>query len=280
MTPFFGDLLFCLKTAYRFRGYNPQSVTPQSVWKWLKQYPIADRPLIKCATQHLRYVNESDFSDGLYDRNKALLDKLNSSGVSPKNIIYVSVGDAGSSSHMVLNLLRDRALLENRGCVLIDASDGRKLIEETTRLGNGAIIYVDDFAGTGHQFCGVREFIGQFIAGNFSEYFLLHTVCEEAIIELSKTGVNHWAYSIHERKARPMHESSTILSKEQRQTLGDLSMRSVRKKGALGYQDLASMIVFYKNAPNGLPPLFRGDKGQKKVFGLVPRTSDLPAPAC
>lgn len=278
MTPFFSDLVFCLKTAYQFRGYSPQPVTPQSVWNWLKQYPLADRPLVKSAAGHLKYINDADFSDGLCDRNKALLNKLYTSGIAHKNIIYVSVGDAGSSSHMVLNLLRDRALLENLGCVLIDASDSRKLLEVTTQLGNGAIIYVDDFSGTGNQFCNVREFIGQFIAGNFSEYFLLHTVCEEAIIEISKTGVDHWAYSIHEKKVRPMHESSTILTKAQRLTLEELSKRGVKKKGALGYHDLASMIVFYKNAPNGLPPLFRGDRGQKKLLGLVPRTSDLPAP--
>ncbi len=279
MTPFFGDLVFCLKTAYRFRGYSPQPVTPQSVWNWLKQYSLEDRVLVKKAAAHLKYINDSDFSNGLCDRNKALLAKLSASGIANKNIIYVSVGDAGSSSHMVLNLLRDRELLENMGCVLIDASDSRKLLEVTTRIGNGAIIYVDDFSGTGNQFCGVREFIGQFIAGNFSEYFLLHTVCEEAIIEISKTGVDHWAYSIHEKKVRPMHECSTMLSKEQRQTLEALSKKAVKSKGALGYHDLASMVVFYKNAPNGVPPLFRGDRGQKKLIGFIPRTSDLPAPS-
>lgn len=279
MIPFIGDLVFCLKTAYKFRGYSPQRVLPRSVWNWLKQYPIEDRALVKNATAHLQYINERDFTDGLCDRNKALLTKLTASGISNKNIIYVSVGDAGSSSHMVLNLLRDRALLENSGCVLIHAADSRKLFEVTTRIGSGAIIYVDDFSGTGNQFCEVRQFIGQFIAGNFSEYFLLHTVCEEAIIEISKTGVNHWAYRIHEKKVRPMHESSTILSKDQRQALEVLSKQAVKNKGALGYGNLASMVVFYKNSPNGVPPLFRGDKGQKKLIGLVPRTSDLPAPS-
>lgn len=278
MTHFLSDLFFCLRISYRFRGYCPQSVTPHSVWRWLAQYPERDRPLIKRAATHLRYINAFDFSFGLNDRNKALLSKLRNAGISSKNIIYVSVGDAGSSSHMVLNLLRDGALLENLGCLLIDSADSGKLLDTTTRLGSGAIIYVDDFSGTGNQFRDVRQFIGQFIVGNFSEYLLLHTACEEAIVEISKTGVQPWAFSIHEKKVRPMHESSTILTEEQRRKLEELSKLSVKKKGALGYHDLASMVVFYKNAPNGLPTLFRGDKGQKRIVGLVPRTTDLPVP--
>lgn len=278
MTPFIGDLIFCLRMSHRFRGYSPKSVTPSSVWTWLKQYPAEDRFLVKKAALHLRYVNGAQFTAALCDRNLALLSKLTHAGIQHKNIIYVSVGEAGSSSHMALNLIRDRALLENLGCILIDASDVQKLLTTTTRLQSGAIIYVDDFSGTGNQFCESRAFIGEYIGGNFSEYFLLHTVCEEAYLEIEKAGVSPWAFYIHPKKERPMHESSTIFNRGEREKLETLSKLSVKKKGALGYRDLASMVVFYKNAPNGVPPLFRGDHGQRKILGLVPRTSDLPAP--
>lgn len=272
------DLVFCLKISYRLRGYLPKNVTPMSVWEWLQQFPSEDRHLVKKATAYLKFVKAKEFADDLYDRNLALLQKLRAANIEYKNIIYVSVGEAGSSSHMVLNLLRDRALLENFGCKLIDSADSRALLEQTNRIGNGAIIYVDDFSGTGNQFCEVREFIGEFITGSFSEYFLLHTICEEAIAEIHKYGVSPWAFSIHEKRSRPLHESSTAFLPSERQNLILLS-KKFAKKGELGYRGLASMVVFYKNAPNGLPPLFRGDKGQKHGKGLIPRTTDLPRPA-
>ena len=51
---------------------------------------------------------------------------------------------------------------------------------------------------------------------------------------------------------------------------------AIDKKGPLGYGGLATMVVFYRNAPNTVPVILRGNVKQKPWVGILPRTTDLP----
>ncbi|ADU38333.1 hypothetical protein [Variovorax paradoxus] len=269
------DFIFAARIAYRFRRYRPQRVSIKSVLAWLSQYPLEERQIIKQTALHLKCVTDSVMLRDLLDRNSQLLRTLSEAKIPNKNIIYVSISEAGSSSHVVLNMLRDQARLEVMGCKLLDAGNAGKLHETTAKLESGAIIYVDDFSGSGTQFCSQREMIGGYIVGNFSEYFLLHTICEEAIPHIAKTGVVVWQSQIHEKHVRPLNEASSLLKPTDRATLVARAT-AIAKKGGLGYRSLASMIVFERNTPNTVPLVFRGDKGQRSFKGFIPRTTDLP----
>ena len=39
------------------------------------------------------------------------------------------------------------------------------------------------------------------------------------------------------------------------------------------------MVVLYRNAPNTVPVMLRGNVNQKPYFGIFPRTIDLPIPS-
>jgi hypothetical protein len=49
-------------------------------------------------------------------------------------------------------------------------------------------------------------------------------------------------------------------------------------KFGLGYKGLATMVVLYRNAPNTVPVMLRGNVNQKPYFGIFPRWIDLPLP--
>jgi hypothetical protein len=263
----------------RFRGYSPKRVTPSSVRLWLNQFSEKERSALRKAANHLQYVSEKDFLKEMVDRNTSLLNKLRRADVPLSNVIYVSIGEAGSSSHAVLNLIRDRCQLQSLGCKLADGRSHDALRTLTDELGTGAIIYVDDFAGTGDQFCGEQEQLSQYIIGTFSQYFLVHTVCEEALYRIESNGVVAWQHSIHMKSHRPLHENSTFLNGEDRSCLIDLCKKIGRgKPGSLGYGDLAVSVVFHRNIPTNAPRIFRGDPKQKHFLGLLPRTTDLPKP--
>jgi hypothetical protein len=172
-------------------------------------------------------------------------------------------------------MLRDRALLERKGCHFIDSKDVRGLYELTNKLENGAIVYVDDFAGTGNQFCEVRDFVAQHIVGNFSEFFLLPCICEEALYELGKRGVEAISGPVHSKADRPLNPQSTILSEKMQKRLIELCLK-IDPKGGLGYKRLATMVVIYRNAPNSVPLILRGSLKQIPWIGIFPRTTDLP----
>lgn len=273
------DFFFAMRMWFRFHTYRPQSVTPRLALKWLHQFDPSDRASLRKAAYHLTFVSEKHFVKDLVDRNRELLTKLRRSGVALSHVIYVSIGDAGSSSHATLNLIRDRARLQNVGCRFADGRSYDALRELTNEVGTGVIIYVDDFAGTGEQFCLAQEQLSSYIIGNFSQYYLMHTACEEAIDKIDGIGVVPWQHAIHRKIERPLHPDSSILTTVERQCLIGLCLKVGKNKpGSLGKGNLAVSVVFYQNTPNNAPRIFRGDKQQKNFRGLVPRTTDLPKP--
>lgn len=208
-----------------------------------------------------------------------LLDKLKSKGVQPQSVVFVSFDEAGSSSPSVLNLLRDACLLQNLGCHFVDAKDVRRMHELTNKLGSGALVYVDDFIGSGTQFCKARQFAAEFIVGNFSETLLVHTICEEGIVELSrKNGVEHLSVRVHTRNERPLHELSSSLPEREKERLRSLAL-SIHTTSGLGFNGLATMVVYYRNAPNTVSLIYRGSRSQRRFAGIIPRTTDLSTKA-
>jgi len=175
----------------------------------------------------------------------------------------------------MLNMLRDRGRLERKGCYFVDSKNSRGIFDTTTKLQQGAIIYVDDFSATGNQFSEVREYLAQYVIGNFSEFFLLPSICEEAHYQLGKIGVEPMAKIIHPKADRPLHQNSSLLDKATKDRLINIC-NQIDKRGALGYRGLATMIVYYRNAPNTVPVIIRGCVKQEPWVGILPRTTDLP----
>jgi hypothetical protein len=209
--------------------------------------------------------------------NERLLARLAKAGVTPDRVIYASFDDAGSSSAAILNLLRDACGLEAKRCRFVDAGNVRKLHEMTTSSGFGAIIYVDDFIGTGNQFSKSRDFVSEYIIGNFSEFLLVHTICEEGIGELARRGsVEPLSARVHSRMERPLHELATLLTEEDKTALRRYCM-GLHQVHGLGFRKLATMVVYYRNSPNTVPLLIRGSRGQVVCRGILPRTTDLDA---
>lgn len=221
------------------------------------------------------YLSEERVQKILVEQNRALSARLRRAGIAPDHTVYVSLHDAGSSSPVMLNLLRDAAGLERSGCHLIDGHNGILLNKVTNELAEGAVVYVDDFAGTGMQFCKTRKFVAQSIVGNFSEFLLVPCLCEEAIHRLGREGIDFYTGMVHTRAERPLHENSPILDQETKDRFRQMSL-GIHSRVGLGFSGLATMVVLYRNAPNTTPLIIRGNLDQKNFVGIFPRTTDLP----
>jgi len=263
----------CWRATRRFKDYRPQPVTLESARKWLRQFKQEDRLAVLRLLGHVIYLSQEETEKQLIQHNEELLARLRSSNIPPKKIIYMQIHDPGSSSPVMLNMLRDGAHLEHKGFHFVDYKNVRELNKLTNELEQGAIIYVDDFAGTGNQFGEVRDFVAEYIVGNFAEFFLLPSICEEALRALDERGVEAVSGLVHHRAERPLHPESTILDHATKTRLTDLCYQ-MDEKGGLGYRGLATMVVLYRNAPNTVPVILRGSKKQKHV-GILPRTTDF-----
>ena len=271
------NLLPAALAALRFHDYKPSPVTFSRTKKWIEQFNGKDRRTAKLLLEKVVYLSEKTTRNILVQQNQALMTRLAAAGLAPDKLVYIQVHDAGSSSPVMLNLLRDAAGLDRLGCHFVDAHDSLKLNKLTNEVGEGALIYVDDFVGTGNQFCKERQFAVQSVVGTFSEFLLVPCICEEGIYKLAKEGVEAVAGHVHSKVERPLHDNSHLLDSAAKQRMREIN-RGISAKMGLGYNDLATMVILYRNAPNTAPAVFRGSPNQAPFAGLFPRWKDLPLP--
>lgn len=271
------EYLRYLNAIRRFKGYLPQPVTWTNIVRWGSQFKPDDRKHISRLLKDVIYLSEQTVKKLLVEQNDALMKHLAEAGLPPEKLIYVQVHEAGSSSPVMLNLLRDAAGLEQRGCRFLDANDTLGFNRITNELEEGALIYVDDFVGTATQFCEARDFAAPYIEGTFSEFLLVPCICEEGIYPLGKRGIEAYAGHVHSKSERPLHENSRLLDKETKKRLIEVC-HEIDPYMGLGWQSSAAMVVLYRNAPDNIPILFRGNERQKPFVGVFPRTTDLPLP--
>jgi hypothetical protein len=268
-----------LKTAkeasLRYYDYSPQPVSVASINKWKKQFDKKDRKLAWKLLQEVIYFSEVETKKILIRQNKALMANLLKAGLPTKKLIYLQTDDAGSSSPVMLGMLRDAARLQQRGCKLVDGRDGFRINNATKTLEEGAIIYIDDFVGSGDQLIEARSVVMESVVGNFAEFLLVPSICEEGYKRLTDLGIAVYSGHIHAKAERPLLENSHLLEDDERERLIALC-KGIRHNTGLGYGNLATMVVLYRNAPDSLPAVLRGSDKQKPFYGLFPRVKDLP----
>lgn len=268
------QVLYSMRAALRYRGYRPQPLKFFSALRWINQFDKRDRGLVEVLLDNVIYLSESATRDILLEQNAELMRRLREAGVPAKKLIYASFHEAGSSSPVMLNLLRDAAHLDRKGCRLVDGRDTLNLVKTMNEVGEGALIFVDDFIGTGTQFSKEHDFIAQNFVGTFSKFLLAPSICEEAFDKLSERGIQPFAGHKHIKAERPLLADSVVFSEEQRARITEVCRR-INRFG-LGFQDLATMVVLYRNAPNSIPVILRGNVNQAPYFGIFPRWMDLP----
>jgi hypothetical protein len=263
-----------LRARVRFHDYRPRPVTVASVGRWIGQFEKRDRRAACQLLNNVIYISEAATRRILVEQNSALTKRLSTVGLPPRKLIYIQVHDAGSSSPVMLNMLRDSAGLERLGCRFVDSRDSLTLNRVTNEVGEGALIYVDDFVGSGNQFCTSRDFAVKSVVGTFSEFLIVPSICEEAIYAIAGRGIEAFAGHVHSKAERPLHDNSTILDPDAKERLRQVC-KGISPKMALGYRQLATMVVFYRNAPTTVPAILRGNRDQKPFTGIFPRTTDL-----
>lgn len=264
------------RAALRYHDYKPQPLKFLSALRWIRQFDKQDQKHAAAFLKSVIYLSERDTRRILIEQNEVLMKRLFNAGIPPKKIVYVQVHDPGSSSPVMLNMLRDASGLERRGCQFMDSRDSFGLTKLTSELKEGAFIYVDDFVGTGNQFCEARDFaMKNVLVPTFSEFLLVPSICEEAIYKIARKGIEAFAGHVHSRAERPLHDNSTMLEAGAKERLRQVC-KGISPRMSLGYNDLATMVVLYRNAPNSVPAILRGNLNQKPFAGIFPRASDLP----
>ena len=87
--------------------------------------------------------------------------------------------------------------MERAGASFLHAGEGEAIQKKTMELRVGAIVYVDDFAGTGKQFERTRQRVAEYVTGAFSEFLVVPCICEEALRRCEKMGAQVEGEMVH-----------------------------------------------------------------------------------
>lgn len=272
------DTWFVVSTWWRFRCYKQRKITLASVWSWYRQFDLSDRAALRSLVRHVQYISEAQFPTILLEIHKRLIDWLSSNGYQKRQIVFMSFDDAGSSSAAVLNSLRDAAHLEVQGFKMLHSGEINRIGEVTFDIGEGVLVYVDDFIGSGRQLARNIKAVRPLVQGNFIEVVVAICVCEEATEALEKLGVDSFKEFRHLKSERPLHADGQCIAAAQKERLLKLCEKMGPPHG-LGFQRMATMVILFRNSPNNTPIVLRGNPGQKPYVGLLPRTTDLAVPA-
>jgi hypothetical protein len=269
------DFLCALRCVLQYRDYRPQPLTLNGVRRWIQQFDRQDRKYIRRLLKSIFYLRERAVREILIEQNTALMKRLAAAGLQPHQLIYVEVHEAGSSSGLMLNILRDNGRLEQRGCRFIHAKDLKGITDETFDAGESALIYVDDFVGSGKQLGDERDFAINYAVGTFSEFLLTPSICEEGYGALQARGIEIFAGHVHMKAERPLHNDSAIFTPAIKGRLRAIC-NQIDHRAPTGFRNMAVMVVLYRNSPDNVPMLLRGSAGQKPFIGIFPRTTDMP----
>jgi len=108
-----------IRASLRYKDYKPQPLTWLAARRWVMQFEKKDRRLAERLLSKVISLSESRTRDILVEQNAALMKRLFDAGLTAKQLIYVQVHDAGSSSPVMLNLIRDAAGLEKMGLPIL-----------------------------------------------------------------------------------------------------------------------------------------------------------------
>jgi hypothetical protein len=100
-------------------------------------------------------------------------------------------------------------------------------------------------------------------------------MCEEAMKEIRSIGVEPVTNKVHNISDRPLHSGCHSLNPNIKKYMIEQANK-INPSAALGFGDLATMVVLYRNAPNTMSLIFRGSLGQSPYKGIFPRMDDLP----
>ena len=92
---------------------------------------------------------------------------------------------------------------------------------------------------------------------------------------MEQRGIEVLRYNLHLKADRALQTTCTFLNDEDRNRVIEICEK-INPKMALGVENMATMVVFYRNAPNQVPAVLRGNKNLKPFRGIFPRTTDLP----
>ncbi|HWD37966.1 MAG TPA: hypothetical protein VG944_03905 [Fimbriimonas sp.] len=265
-----------IKVSGMFRNYSPRQITPLVAFRFLFQFPREVRGDIVNILKGVRYFSNEQVLTLVKTEVVKSIESFLLARIPAANIIVAPANMVGTSSNFVFEGVREAIGSEFPGVQfhLNGPSEARKF----TSLKNGAaVIFLDDFVGTGDQFLKSFRAWSDALGGRGARFVLIAAVaCEEGKEKIEDKGALVQAPVIHTRGERLWQYCHENVGEDQMKRFAVLACE-LRTTQPFGHRNGGSMVVLSRNRPNNVSILFRGTDGQRIWYGLFPRSDQLVA---
>lgn len=264
----------CLDLAKRFREYDPKPVRYWDVVAYLRQFDRKDRSHAIKMLQCVQFIGREALLSLMLAKLQEIVKQAETDEISPDSVIVVPASAAGDSSAQVHALLSNDQRCTALGVIFFSGTP-LQLASKIKPLQSPVIVFVDDFAGSGEQFVKAHKgWSGAIQRYSPTTYFLACIMCSPAIDRTSQEGVI--ATPGREHRTSEMFSECT---QAQCGFEGACILRSyaeeIHSALPLGFKNMGSMVVLFRNSSNNMPFLIRGTLGQRVWKGLFPRRDQL-----
>ncbi len=265
-----------MKVFNPFRG----DITDQAVNDWLEQFEPDERPFICQLLKGFKYFGSAQVAESV----KVLYQHvLNDSGKSQKDIWFVPVGYVAKSGSIIAYYFRVQNNLDQSR--FVSPTDLASLPLKQT----SAVVFIDDFLGTGNQACQVWENIARPVYEKTGADFYYATLVAytEGHVNLRKTTrFLPFAIDVLSETDSPFSEGNPVFDNENdREQCEKIVARygnTLYPNHPLGYRRTQGMVGFFYSTPSNTLPIFwssqhdwhpllaRGDSYRDPAFLIGP----------
>jgi len=274
-----------LELAEQWGSYKDQKITEDRIRAWLDQFSnnYQQRLMFKIL-KNLKFYKVSSIREKMVEAYDIVKMKLKEKGTWKKNEILVSyVGEYGKSSSKYAHLFRDQNNIYYKN--MIEYSKIKELLGNKTDI--KAIVFIDDFIGTGDQAYEYLNKINKELGETFNKsdlliFYIVISGFQEALEEIDNLlsgfefNLNFHMLDILEEKDKCFNENSSIfpnVTEKQHayKLVEDIGLELV-KDAPLGYKNCQALVVFSESCPNNsLPILWQNSVKWKPLFPRILR---------
>ncbi len=257
--------------ATEFGGYEPVAVNDVRIHRWLRQFGPQDYDLGLSFLQEIQYYAAARQQQLCKVLHKLVVEEVNGVGISAKKTVYVPMGAAGESGHMIAYRYERANRLS--GGKVVDLLNVPRVIHERKGV---AIVFLDDFVGTGAQAVSYwNDRVKDVVPGNIPLFYAVLVGCQGGAKNVEGNTPLRVVCSHYLTEDRILGSTKCNRFSLAGRAALLRYCRQARRKNPLGYGALGVLVSFQHGTPSNAPSILRGSPRQHPWLGVLPRTEDL-----